>query len=93
LVVVSGEFELFLPASRSLKDKRQVLASLKERLRRRFEVAVAEVDHQDRWQRARLGIVTVSSSARRAEEVLCEALRYVEGDLRVQVVEHIIEER
>jgi len=93
LVVMSGEVELFLPSSRSLKDKRQVLASLKDRLRSRFEVAVAEVDHQDRWQRSRLGIVTVSSSARRAEEVLVGAVRYVEEDLRVQVVERIIEER
>jgi uncharacterized protein YlxP (DUF503 family) len=93
VVVISGELELFLPSSRSLKDKRQVLASLKDRLRNRFEIAVAEVDHQDQWQRARLGIVTVSASAQRAEEVLDRALRYVEEDLRVQVVDRLVEER
>ena len=46
--------ELHLPAARSLKDKRQVIQSLKERIRHRVHAAVAEVDHQDLWQRARL---------------------------------------
>ena len=93
MVVVSGEVELFLPSSRALKDKRQVLASLKDRLRNRFEVAVAEIAHQDQWQRARLGLVTVSASAQRASEVIDSALRFVDQDLRLQVVDRLVEER
>jgi uncharacterized protein YlxP (DUF503 family) len=61
--------ELFLPMSQSLKDKRMVLRRLKDRLRV-FNVAVAEVAHQELWQRAGLGIVTVAVADAAAEQVL-----------------------
>ena len=69
---------LHLPASHSLKDKRQVVRSLLGRLRNRFDLAVAEVDDQDRWQIATLGLVCVSSSASIVDEVLTHALDYIE---------------
>ncbi len=70
---------LHLPASQSLKEKRQVVQSLLAKLRNRFEyLAVAEVDDQDRWQIATLGLVCVSSSASVADEVLTHALGYIE---------------
>ena len=53
--------ELRLENSHSLKDKRHVVRSLQERLRNKFNVAVAEIDYQDLWQRAALAAVTVSS--------------------------------
>ena len=62
--------ELRLENSHSLKDKRHVVASLKERLRNKFNVAVAEIDHQDLWQRAAIAAVTVSSDHTQAEKVL-----------------------
>src|SRR5215467_8474277 len=70
---------LHLPASHSLKDKRQVVRSLLARLRNRFDLAVAEVDDQDRWQIATLGLVCVSSSAAVADEVLTQAQEYIEN--------------
>ena len=54
--------ELRIEAAHSLKDKRQVLRSLKDRLRAQFNVAVAELDHTDLWQRATVGVVSVSDS-------------------------------
>jgi uncharacterized protein YlxP (DUF503 family) len=54
--------ELRIEGAHSLKDKRQVLRSLKDRLRGQFNVAVAELDHTDLWQRATLGIVSISDS-------------------------------
>ncbi len=54
--------ELRIEAAHSLKDKRQVLRSLKDRLRAHFNVAVAELDHADVWQRATLGVVSISDS-------------------------------
>ena len=54
---------LHVPASHSLKDKRQVVRSLIERLRRQFNVAAAEVEEQDSWQTAVLGLVVVSNEA------------------------------
>jgi uncharacterized protein YlxP (DUF503 family) len=62
--------ELRLENSFSLKDKRQVVRSLKDRLRRKFNVAVAEIDYQELWQRAALAAVTVSSDHNYAEKLL-----------------------
>jgi uncharacterized protein len=62
--------ELHIPASRSLKDKRSVIQGLKERIRHRVRAAVAEVDHQDLWQRAALGVAVVSASAHHVDEQL-----------------------
>jgi uncharacterized protein YlxP (DUF503 family) len=62
--------EIFFPYSRSLKDKRRALLGFKERLKGRHNVAVAELDYQDKWQRSRLGIVTVNSQAAVVEDLL-----------------------
>jgi len=64
--------ELFLPMSQSLKDKRMALRRLKDRIGA-LNVAVAEVAHQELWQRAGLGIVTVASSDEMAEKTLTAA--------------------
>jgi uncharacterized protein YlxP (DUF503 family) len=53
--------ELHFPGARSLKDKRQALRSLETRLRNRHNVSLAEVEHQDLWQRARLAVVAVNT--------------------------------
>jgi len=88
---MSCEVQVFLPESRSLKDKRQVIKSLKDRIRRRFEVAVAEVDHNDLWQRSALGIATVSTASQHANEVLSKAIRLIEQEPRVQLLDYFIE--
>jgi uncharacterized protein len=62
--------ELRLENSHSLKDKRNVVESLKHRLRNKFNVSVAEIDGQGLWQRATVAAVTVSSSHQFAENVL-----------------------
>jgi uncharacterized protein YlxP (DUF503 family) len=62
--------EIVLQNSHSLKDKRHVVKSLKDRLRARFNVAVAEIDYQDLWQRSVVAAVTVSSDHGQAEKVL-----------------------
>lgn len=73
-----GQVTLHLPESGSLKDKRQVVRSVLARLRNQFEVAAAEVDRQDSWQIAILGLAYVSGDASHAEEVLNHAIRYIE---------------
>ena len=77
--------ELHLPQAHSLKEKRFVVRKIKDRLRARFNVAVAELDHQDLWQRAVLGVVSISSD-RKALETLFEAVqreseKVLDGDL------------
>jgi uncharacterized protein YlxP (DUF503 family) len=77
MTVALLSLELFLPMSQSLKDKRMVLRRLKDRLGA-LNVAVAEVAHQDVWQRAGLGVVTVASSDNVAQETLTNALDTIE---------------
>ena len=69
MVVALLSLELHIAAARSLKDKRMVLRGVKDRLRR-FNVSVAELEHQDLWQRAELGIVTIAGSEALAEREL-----------------------
>jgi uncharacterized protein YlxP (DUF503 family) len=73
------QITLHLPASASLKDKRQVVRSVLQRVRNQFEVAAAEVASQESWQLATLGLSSVSGSAQHAQEVLEHASRYVEA--------------
>jgi uncharacterized protein YlxP (DUF503 family) len=63
MIVGTLEVRLLIRESRSLKDKRQVVQSIKERLRSSFNVSVAEVDHQDNRQVAVLGLAMVSNEA------------------------------
>ena len=66
--------ELHIPDAQSLKDKRQVLRSLKDKLRREFNVAVAELDHQDVWQRSVVGVVTLSNEEKHVQQSLQQVL-------------------
>jgi hypothetical protein len=66
-------FELHLDDAHSLKDKRHFVKGLKDRLRVKLNVAVAEIGYQDQWQRALIACVTVSSDRTRAEQVLQSA--------------------
>jgi hypothetical protein len=62
--------ELHFPGAQSLKDKRQALRSLVERLRNRHNVSLAEVEHQDLWQRATLAVVSVNTDQVHLESTL-----------------------
>jgi uncharacterized protein len=83
--------ELHIEGAHSLKEKRHVVASLKDRLRHQFNVAVAEIDCQDLWQRGVVAAVTVSSSREYAEGVLRaveeEAARILGGALAASSIE------
>ena len=69
--------ELFIPHSQSLKDKRMVLRSIKDRLKK-FNVAVAEVEHQDVWQRAGLGVVAISTTTEHVDRELAAVADEIE---------------
>ncbi len=62
--------EIHVEYSHSLKEKRQVLKSLKDRLRQRFNISIAEIDHLDSWQASLIAAVTVSNDRVHAEQVL-----------------------
>ena len=72
-------FELFMPEATSLKGKRKHLLQAKAQLERRFGASVAEVDHHDLWQRARLTMAVVRRDQRDVLRALDEAERYLSG--------------
>ena len=86
LVVAAVEMELHIPMSGSLKGKRGVLKPLVERLRRELNVSVAEVGHQDLWQRAVLGMAVAAGSEIGARKVVQSAEAVVAREPRVEVV-------
>jgi uncharacterized protein YlxP (DUF503 family) len=89
--VALGLVELHLPDVGSLKDKRHVLKGLKEKVRARFEVSVAEVDNQDVWQRATLALAYVSADARHANTVISKAMDYIEDNVAGRVIDTSVE--
>ena len=80
MVIGTLVLHLQVPGSESLKDKRQVVRSLVARVRRTFDVAIAEVGDQDLWQAVELGVACVSNDARHADEVCQKVLNYVGAD-------------
>jgi uncharacterized protein YlxP (DUF503 family) len=84
--VLALSIDLHLPDCRSLKAKRGVIRPIVDGARQRYRVASAEVDHQDRWQRSRLGFVAVSGSARQVEEVIDDVERFVWSFPSVEVL-------
>lgn len=86
MVVGLCTVELFISGSQSLKDKRQVLHSLKDRLHGKFNLSVAEVDGQDLWQKAVLGMACVANEGGYVNQVLEQALNVIKGMPAVEVV-------
>jgi uncharacterized protein len=83
--------EIRVEDSHSLKDKRHVVKSLKDRLRHKFNVSVAEIDYQDLWQRSLVAAVTVAPDQSRAELVLQSVERDAADLLGPQLVGAVIE--
>jgi uncharacterized protein YlxP (DUF503 family) len=83
--------ELYIPDAHSLKAKRQVLLSLKDRLRDKFNVSVAEVDEQDLWQKAVLGIACVANEGKHVNQVLDQAVNLIRSVPLVELVQFRIE--
>lgn len=79
-------FELSLPASRSLKEKRSVLRPVVEGLRRMASFSVAEVDHHDFWRRAGLGVALVAANRRELEKMMQRAEKYLDAQHEVDVM-------
>ena len=79
--------ELHLPGAGSLKDKRAVVRGLKERIRQRALAAVAEVEHQDLWQRATLGVAVVSGERRQVSELLQSVRQIADGTAGAEIID------
>jgi uncharacterized protein len=77
MTVGLARITLFIPESHSLKEKRMVLRRVKDRVRNKFNAAIAEVEEQDLWQRGVLGLALVGNDRRFVESALDEVVRFV----------------
>ncbi|MCH8955334.1 DUF503 domain-containing protein [candidate division KSB1 bacterium] len=83
--------EIFVPESSSLKAKRLVLSSIKKRIRNKFNVSVAEVENNDKWQRISLGISMVSNERKFIDMNIEKILKLIESDGRMEILSHLVE--
>ena len=78
--------ELFIPLSNSLKIKRRAIKSIKERLRSRFNVSVAEIAHTDKWQRSSLCVASVSNEKKHIESIFEKVIKNIYINHHVEVI-------
>lgn len=79
-MIVYAEVEFMIQTAHSLKEKRAVLQRMVTRTKQKFNVSVAEIDHQDVWQRTKLALVAVASSKEAAERELMRAVHYLQSN-------------
>ncbi|MGH7492947.1 MAG: DUF503 domain-containing protein [bacterium] len=85
------QIEILLPGSVSLKDKRFVLSSVKTKIQNKFNVSVAEVAHNDLWQRSLLGLALVTNEHKMIDQVFNKILELLYQEDRLEVLKHQIE--
>jgi uncharacterized protein YlxP (DUF503 family) len=91
VLVALERFDLRIPGSRSLKQKRHVITSLTSAIRQRFPVSVAEVDHQDLWQRAAIAVAAVGADQHHLRRVMHEVEKLVDRWAETEVIERELE--
>lgn len=91
MVVGVLTLELLVPEGHSLKGKRRIVRSLYDKIHHKFNVSVAEVDHQNLWQRATLGVACVSTDTRQANRVLSTVVEFVERQGTLELIDYEIE--
>ncbi len=91
MIVGVARMELHIPGVNSLKGKRQIIKSIKERVRNRFGVSIAEVEKQDLWQRATLGLACVANDRREANRLLSKVINFIEQNKNISLTDYEIE--
>lgn len=88
-----GVLKLYISinGANSLKEKRQIIKSLKERMKSRFNASVAEVEYNDTWKNAVLGIACVSNDNRHVDGLMSSMVNFVENDGRVYMMDYTTE--
>jgi hypothetical protein len=82
--------EIYIPYSHSLKEKRKRLSGLKDRLKNKYNVAVAELDYHKKWQRAKIGIVTLNNEKRLVDSLFSRIIADAEENIDGHIIEHQI---
>ena len=87
MVVGTCTISLHIPESGSLKSKRWVLRRIKDRVRNKFNVSIAEIDDFDLWQRATLGVAVVSKDGRFADQVIAKVIDLIRSDGNAHIID------
>lgn len=91
MIIGSCVVEFTIYDSNSLKDKRHVLKSIIEKLKSKFNISVAEVGLNDKWNHGLIGFVCVTNSSSHANQIISKVLNYIDDDMRIEVVNSEIE--
>jgi uncharacterized protein YlxP (DUF503 family) len=86
MVIGFLSLEIHLPYLHSLKEKRKILKSFKDRIKKRFNVACAELDYHDKWQRTQIGLVTVNSHKKPIDKIFNKILDEVEKNIEGNII-------
>lgn len=81
MILGTAQLTLHIPEAQSLKDRRRVVKSIVQRVRNRFDVAIADVDAQPQWQVATLGVVAVANSGTHVETVVQQVINFIEQNM------------
>lgn len=91
MLVGTLRVELYLPGTSSLKEKRFILKSIKTKIRNKYNVSIAEVDFQEKWQRSCLGIACVSNNRRFLDTTLAKVLNAITRENRLEIIDQTTE--
>jgi uncharacterized protein YlxP (DUF503 family) len=88
MVVGIANIEIHIPESGSLKNKRHFLRRIKDRVKNRFNVSIAEVDHNDLWQRTTLGVSVVANEQQFANQVLSQVVEFIGQEQGIDILDY-----
>lgn len=78
--------EFYIPYSHSLKEKRKTLNRIKDRLKKKFNVAFSELDYQNKWQRSKIGLVTLNTQKRMVDQIFQKIIREIEENIEGEIL-------
>jgi len=91
MVVGVCTIDIHFPESGSLKSKRQILKRIKDRIRNRFNVSLAEVDNNDLWQRTTLGVAAVANQGKFVNQILSQVIEHLQKESGIVVLDYSME--
>lgn len=91
MVVGLASIDIHIPESGSLKSKRHVLKGIKDRVKNKFNVSIAEVGHNDLWQRTTIGVSVVANDKKFANRVLSKVVEHISKESGLQILDYSIE--
>ncbi|MCK4384923.1 MAG: DUF503 domain-containing protein [candidate division Zixibacteria bacterium] len=91
MVVGLANIDIHIPESESLKSKRHLLKGIKDRIKNKFNVSIAEVGHNDLWQRTTIGVSVVANDKKFANQVLSKVVEQINKENGLQILDYSVE--